>query len=167
MLPLLFSAAATAQQWKTFSADSILFTAKYPETWVNKVKEGKRVFFTSPLDNANDNFKDNINVSVVSNDAFATLKINDVLDDVRAELKKVIQEYTEESSRSFTWNGVDATELVYTGFYTIDLTTKARIKQWFCFYKKRLYTVTFTAAAGNTAHDTTAQKIMDSIKFKD
>lgn len=33
-----------AQDWKIFNDSSILFSAKYPADWVNKVKTDKRVF---------------------------------------------------------------------------------------------------------------------------
>lgn len=168
MLPLLFTATvAAAQQWKTFSADSILFTAKYPDNWVNKVKEGKRVFFTSPLDNAKDNFKENINIKAVYNEAFGTtLKIKETVPEIIAELQKAITDYTEESQRNFTLNGADAVEIIYTGYAASDLSLKARFTQWFCFYKSRLYTLTFAAAADNNTHNATAKKIMESVKFK-
>jgi hypothetical protein len=166
ILPLL-TVSAAAQNWKTFGNDSILFTAKYPDNWVNKIKEGKRVFFTSPVENASDNFKENINIAVVLNEAFGTsITINEALPSVTAQLRTVIEEFTEESSRSFKWNGADAIEIIYTGYSKNDLTLKARFTQWFCFYKKRLYTLTFTAAAGNTTHNATAKTIMESIQFK-
>lgn len=166
ILPLV-TASAAAQNWKTFSNDSILFTAKYPDNWVNKIKEGKRVFFTSPVENARDNFKENINVNVLQNEAFGTsITISEALNKMTAQLRTVIAEFTEESSRSFKWNGADAREIIYTGYSKNDLTLKARFTQWFCFYKKRLYTLTFTAAAGNTTHNATAKKIIESIQFK-
>jgi hypothetical protein len=158
---------AAAQQWKTFSTDSILFTAKYPANWINKVKEGKRVFFTSPLDNAKDNFKENINIRAMYNEDFSTtLKIKETVPEIAAELQKAITDYTEESQRNFTWNGADAVEIIYTGYAAADLSLKARFTQWFCFYKSRLYTLTFAAAADNNTHNTTAKKIMESVKFK-
>lgn len=66
-LLLLLPVASYAQLLKTFNKPDILFTAKYPDNWVNKIKEGNRVFFTSPAESATDDFRQNINVSVTTN----------------------------------------------------------------------------------------------------
>ena len=162
-LPFLMS----AQEWKTYSTDSTLFTAKYPDTWVNRTKENKRVFFTSPLDNDKDDFRENINISVSFNPEFGTTtKITDLFPSVTDQLKSSIDEMTIEVQRNFKWNDTDAAELIYSGYYKDDNSVKIRITQWFCFYQQRLYVVTFTAAFDNALHNETAKKIMNSIKFK-
>ena len=61
---------------------------------------------------------------------------------------------------------VDACEIIYTGYNKIDESIQVRMIQWFCFYKTRLYTVTFTADASKTLHNVNAQKIMTGIVFK-
>jgi PsbP-like protein len=155
------------QQWKTYSNDSILFTAKYPPSWVNKIKEGRRVFFTSPLENDSDNFKENINISVTPNEEFGTkYKITDMVPDILNELKSAIDEMNVETQRDFKWNDADAIELIYTGYSKSDSTLNIRLTQWFCFAKKRLYVATYTASADNTIHTETAKKLLNSIKFK-
>lgn len=156
-----------SQEWKTYSTDSVLFTAKYPSDWVNKIKEGKRVFFTSPLESDKDDFRENINVSVTSNEDFGTTyKIKDMTAGILEELKGAIAEMNVETQRDFKWNDVDGVELSYTGYSKADNTTKVRLTQWFCFAKQRLYVATYTAAINNTSHTETARKILNSIKFK-
>jgi len=44
LILLLIPFSLLAQDWKTFDDTSVAFTAKYPSTWVNKIKDGKRVF---------------------------------------------------------------------------------------------------------------------------
>ena len=48
---------------------------------------------------------------------------------------------------------------------SLDDKMRIRISQWFCFYKSRLYTVTYTATASNTDLKPTALGIMGSIRF--
>jgi hypothetical protein len=156
-----------SQEWKTFADTSILFTAKYPANWTNKIKEGKRVFFTSPADNATDDFFENVNISVTTNAEFGTtVKIKDLFPAVTDQIKSSFNDFTDEGQRFFQWNKMDACEIIYSGLTKSDESTRIRIIQWFCFYKTRLYTVTFTSLASNTTHTATATKIMASILFR-
>jgi len=155
------------QDWKTFTDTAGFFTAEYPSNWVNKVKQGNRVFFTSPASDKADKFLENINISVTENETYGTeLKLADLMPVVISGLKKELDDFKEESTRYFKWNNVDAGELVYTGLNKLDHSFRVRSTQWYCFYKKRLYVLTFIAADGNTSHDKTAHKIMNSILFK-
>jgi PsbP-like protein len=156
-----------AQEWKTFSNDTILFSAQYPPDWVNKIKENKRVFFTSPQENDSDKFRENVNIGVTENPEFGvSYKINDLFPDVTNGLKKSIDQMTLESQRDFKWNDVNAVEIIYTGYSTTAPELKARFTQWFCFKNQRLYIATYTASADNTTHTETAKKILNSVKFK-
>ncbi len=172
---LLFSLAAyqspaqdpSTDGWKNFTDTAGKFTAKYPPTWKNKIKEGNRVFFTSPADNEADQFYENININVSQNPGFGTtVKIRDMFPAVTEQLKPAFRDFQSESQRFFKWNNMDACEIIYTGYNKIDESIKVRMTQWFCFFKTRLYTVTFTAAADNQTHTATAQKIMGGIVFK-
>lgn len=158
---------SAGQQWKTFSDTSIAFTAKYPANWVNKIKEARRVFFTSPSDGAGDNFYENVNVSVTQNSAYGTqVKIKEVVPAVLENIKTAFSEFQAEGERYFKWNNADACEITYSGYNKTNNDYKVRIIQWFCFYKTRLYTVTFTALANTNIHTATAKKIINSIMFK-
>ncbi|MEP6700353.1 MAG: PsbP-related protein [Bacteroidota bacterium] len=163
LLPFL----SVAQQWKTFSDSSIAFTTKYPANWINKIKENNRVFFTSPSDGRSDNFYENVNVSVIQNAAYGNqVKIKDVIPTVIDNLKTVFDEFKSESQRYFKWNKADACEIIYSGYNKTNADYRVRMTQWFCFYKTRLYTVTFTALANTNIHNVTAKKIMNGIIFK-
>ena len=157
---------ASAQDWKQFSDTAIQFTASYPSSWTNKIKDGKRVFFTSPAESETDDFKENINISVTTNPSYGTsVKIRDLFPDVTNRIKGSVQEFKDEGLRFFTFNNQDAAEIKYSGYFDEAKSARVRIIQWFCFYKTRLYTVTFTAKAGNTRLDATALRIMNSIRF--
>lgn len=154
------------ENWKTFIDTAGNFTAKYPPEWKNKIKENNRVFFTSPGENATDNFFENINIAVTQNPAYGTtVKIKDLFPAVTNQLKTDFKEFKSESQRFFKWNNTDACEIIYSGYNKMDESFKVRMIQWFCFYKTRLYTVTYTAAASNTIYTETAKKIMGSIVF--
>lgn len=166
-LSLLIPALLSGQEWKIFADSSVLFTAKYPADWTTKTKEGKRVFFTSPADSPTDDFLENINVSVTTNPGYGTeIKVKDLFPSVMNSLKPAFNEFTEESQRFFKWNNADAAEIIYSGYNKIDTSFKVRMVQWFCFYKTRLYTVSFTSEANNSKHNATARKIMSGIVFR-
>ncbi|MBK8141972.1 MAG: hypothetical protein IPK57_14045 [Chitinophagaceae bacterium] len=168
LLILVLPCVSNAQSWKIFADTGIAFTAKYPASWVNKVKEEKRVFFTSPPDGEKDDFRENINISVKTNAAYGTeLKIKEVVSTVIESLKKSIDNFNLQAENYFKWNNADAVELIYGGTYDINGTsTEVRITQWFCFWNTKLYTATYTALKGVNTHDETAKKILKSILFK-
>jgi hypothetical protein len=156
-----------AQEWKTFNKPDILFTAKYPDSWVNKIKEGKRVFFTSPIEGAADNFAENININVTTKPEFGnTVKIKDIVQEVIQELKKTFNEFKAESEIFMKWNGVEAFEITYTGRPKSDESMEVRIIQRLCFYKTRLYLLTYTALKDSDVYTATAKQIMNSIRFR-
>ncbi|MBL0181918.1 MAG: hypothetical protein IPP96_06325 [Chitinophagaceae bacterium] len=162
MLPLL----SFAQEWKSFTDTAGNFTATYPANWINKIKEGNRVFFTSPSDGTKDGFYENINIKVSYDKVYSTTKVADLFPGVSAQISNSFKEFKEEGLRFFKWNNMDAAELIYSGYSQNDESVKVRCTQWFCFYRSRLYLVTFVADAGTDIHDKTAQKIMSSIVFK-
>ena len=167
LLILVFSFFARGQQWKNFKDSAGRFTARYPASWVNKTKEGNRVFFTSPVDNAADQFYENININITRKEGYGTaVKIKDLFPTVTNSIKKEFLEFKEESLRYFKWNNSDAAELIYSGYSKLDSSIKIRTTQWYCFNNSRLYMATFVAAAGNNLHNGTARKIMSSIVFK-
>ena len=170
---LLFSIVCSAQTvstrgWSRFVDTAGKFTASYPPEWTNKIKAGNRVFFTSPAENAADNFYENINISVTQDPSFGTtLKIQDAVPNVLEQLQKALIEFKLETQKEFKWNGNDAVEIVYTGKNkNMDDDTRVRLVQWFCFYKKRLYVLTYTEEANNKTYSATARAIMNSIIFK-
>jgi hypothetical protein len=166
LLLLLLPLSLLGQAWKTFNDTSCAFTAKYPANWVNKIKEGKRVFFTSPAENKQDEFFENVNISMTKNNGFGKeILIKDVMPSVLGELTKAVDSFTKKTERYFKWNGSDACELIYTG-QAKNTEMNLKITQRFCFSKGRLFTATYTSLLSNTIHIPTARKIFESIKFR-
>ncbi len=167
LLVLLLPLLSFGQEWKKFTDTAGNFTATYPSNWINKIKENNRVFFTSPSAGTSDNFYENINIAVTYNKAYGgDTKINDLFPGVTQQISNSFKDFKEEGLRYFKWNNLEAAELVYSGFNKNDESIKVRCTQWFCFYKSRLYLVTFVADASTNVHNNTAKKIMSGIVFK-
>ncbi|MFZ1785803.1 MAG: hypothetical protein WAU23_11425 [Ferruginibacter sp.] len=167
MLLMLFPIMAFAQDWKIFTDTAGMFTASYPAIWDNKIKTGNRVFFTSPAEKEGDIFRQNVNISVSTNPEYGTsYTIKDVSADVLESVRKSFLSFNEESNTLITWNGIEACEITYTGYSKSDEQIWIRIKQRMCFYKTRLYLVTYVALAEEDVYKATAMKIINSIKFK-
>jgi hypothetical protein len=166
LLILLLPISLLAQEWKTFNDTSCAFTAKYPPDWVNKIKEGKRVFFTSPSENDEDSFLENVNISMTKNEAYGKeIMIKDAIPSVLKEVMNILDDFTKVTERYFKWNNSDACELIYTG-QPKDSELKIKITQWFCFSEGRLFTATYTSLASNTIYAEPAIKILKSISFR-
>ena len=165
-LLLLFPCSLLAQELKIFNDTSFSFTAKYPVSWTNKIKEGKKVFFTSPADGENDHFYENINVSVTKNAAFGNdINVKDAIPSVLKGLNNTIDKFSLESEIYFKWNNNEACELIYTG-QPKNSDLQIKITQWFCFSNERLFTATYTALASNIIYTAPALKILQSISFR-
>lgn len=158
-----------SQTWIRFADSTVSFTASYPSGWTLKIKEGKRVFFTSPAENEEDNFRENINIGMNSNPVYGTsLRIEELLPDVVETLKTQINGFQKTAERLFPFNNSQTAELKYTGIYGLNGdSAKISITQWFCFWKQRLYTITYTSLQGSTRYDADARKIMESIRFRE
>ncbi len=166
LLLLSFPLSLLAQDWRIFKDTSCAFTAKYPPFWVNKIKEGKRVFFTSPSENENDDFLENVNISMTKNATYGTeIKIKDAVPSVLAELTNSLDDFSKTSERYFKWNNTDACEIIYT-CKPKDSEMEIKITQWFCFSKQRLFTATYTAKSNNTVYQVPAENILNSIIFR-
>jgi hypothetical protein len=123
------------------------------------------VFFTSPLENAVDSFRQNVNIGITYNKEFGTtLKVKNVLSDIYKELNRSITDFQPiADEKYFKWNGVDACEISYTGFVQ---DTKAKFIQWFAFSKGRLFTITYSTLEGDDNFLADALKIMKSVVIK-
>ncbi len=154
------------ENWQVFTDTAGHFIARYPADWTNKIKEGNRVFFTSPSENAADNFFENVNISVTSNPAYGTtVKIKDLFPAVIEQIKPSFKDFTLESQRFFTWNNAEACEITYTGIVG-SAVSKLRFNQWFSFHNRKLFTVTYTSRITDKTWSATARKIMSSISFR-
>ena len=163
---LPFLAVAQPGSLKAFKDTAGYFSTKYPSTWTSKIKEGNRVFFTSPADSSSDAFLENINISVTVNTSYATMKVQDLVNEVKVTIPQQFSTYREESIRYFKWNNTDAAEMVGSGLGKTNSGFEIRIKQWYCFYQSRLYVITYVAKEDSHKHDKAALEIMNALIFK-
>ena len=153
-----------AQEWKPFTDTAGYYTATYPETWTQKIKEGNRVFFTSPLETDNDAFRQNVNISTTVSGEFNGEKIKELAPDLVKSLETSYEEYTFIGSRYFTWNGIESYEIIYS-FKPKGLDYLVRTKQWLSIKKDVLYVATYTAPNETDAFAETAIRILNGIRF--
>lgn len=156
-----FKIKKTESGWLNFSDNTVPFTASYPQTWANKINDDKRVFFTSPLDDSTDTFRENINLRAKVSDNI--ISMGTLFPAVITELKKSVGNFSLKGQREFKWNNTNAGEIKFTGQMQNE---NVKITQWYTFYNGKLYVLTYTAADGDSRHDAEAQKIMNSILFK-
>jgi len=155
---------AQAQTWLKFTDVEGKFTAKYPDSWEKKIKEGNRVFFTSPLEYDADPFKQNINIKRTYSADLADTKIRDLIPDMLKALEETYEDYQTLSGKYFKWNGTEAYEYDYS-VKQAEFSFKVRITQWMCFKDGSMYILTYIAPVGPDDMRETALKIMRSIVF--
>ncbi len=169
-LSLLFAISVSAQDWLPFTDSSALFTAKYPATWKSKIKENGAVFFTSPKDGEEDNFLENVNLVTRKNPSFdSSFDLKESMPAILKSLESQMTKFKIVSERYFTWNNQKAAEIKYTldsKGTTDNSVLHIKITQWLSAQNGIFYTATYTSLDGNSLHDKTAVKILQSIRFR-
>ncbi|MEI7471749.1 MAG: PsbP-related protein [Chitinophagaceae bacterium] len=156
---------SVAQKWNNFSNNAIAFTARYPANWTKKIKEGNVVFFTSPAENEEDEFYENVNIRMTEDAAFnSKMKMKSTMPAILEKLTSLLDDFTLITERYFKWNGGDAGEIIYTG-KSQDNGAEVKITQWIGISKGRLFTATYTSLANNTVYLQDSRKILSSIRF--
>lgn len=164
LLVCLLSVMAQAQKMEKFSHDSIPFTATYPAEWEHKIKIDKRVFFTSPLETTEDEFRENVNIAFKENKEFTSaFKLSAIEDAVVESLKKSYKDFKLEQKSAVQFSGSDALQIVYSGFMVALPATRIRIRQVMCSNQGKLWTVTYTSRADTHTWDLAADAIIKSI----
>ena len=164
---MLQSQLGRTQQWLSFADTAAGLTLKFPPDWEQKTDANGRIFFTSPLSEQSDDFRDNINIGYKYNEAYVSMKIlAPAFEALPLQLQKNFDEYKVEKEGYFKVNGIDAYEIIYTGKMKDKLNQSLRFIQWFVVHDLKLYTITFTAEADNKLMTPTALNIMRGITFK-
>jgi hypothetical protein len=165
---LFLAVSSSGQEWKKFEKPNIAFTASYPSSWELKIKEGNRVFFTSPLSTPLDDFRENVNISVTPRPYSETqLTIGMILPALIKKLIETTTSFSLENQRLFTLNEQEVAEIIYKTANKDVSGQVIRATQWFCLYKDRFYVITYTAKEGYKKEDDFAKDLMSSIQFTD
>ncbi len=135
----------------------------FPKDWEEKEgSSGTNVIALSPLQNDQDMFRENVNVTIrdLSGDGSETsLKATAeaAIEDIRTILKNV----QVETSRAETINGMNGWTLVYTGSKD---DFNGKFKQFVIFQGGHAYAITYSAAATDyTTFESDAQKSFNSF----
>lgn len=169
-LSLLFAMSVSAQDWVPFADSNTLFTAKYPATWTSKIKENGTVFFTSPKAGEEDSFLENVNLVTRKNPSFdSSFDLKESMPAILKSLESQMTQFKMISERYFTWNNQKAAEIRYTldsKGTTDNSILHIKITQWLSAQNGVFYTATYTSVNGDSLHDKTAVKILESIRFR-
>lgn len=156
---------AAAQNLVKYSNESIPFTTYYPSDWETKVKTGNRVFFTSPADNDDDNFSENVNIGSKEGKGFTNTFMNPQMgSSILESLKTSFTDFKLEKKSHYKFNGCSAMDVSYTVIMSEVLPGQPiKIRQIMFGKNGVLWTLTFTSKAGDKTWDAAADKIMKSV----
>jgi hypothetical protein len=159
------NAPSTSSELKKYSDPQGRYTVGYPGDWTFNDKAENAIFqLTSPAENSDDKFRQNLNLQIEE------LKPNTTVDEYvqtnMGAVKDLVKGYTEVSSMFFNRNGVRAYQIIYKGRYG-NMTDDIQIKQLFTISTSgKGYVLTYVSKAGERdAFETTANKIFNSFKF--
>lgn len=155
-----------AQIKKTYENKSPNFSVKYPDDWKNKVKEGGRVFFTSPVESDQDTFSENINIGYQLNkDKSNITDLNNQYESLVEYIKPSFNDFKLISHEVLKVNNEKVLELAYEGKLKSQETILLHFTQRFSFNNGYLFTLTLTEIAGVNKWHAKAMEIMNSLKF--
>ena len=154
----------TSSELKKYSDPQGRYSIGYPGDWTFNDKSDNAIFqLTSPAENSDDKFRQNLNLQIEELKANTTIEqyVQTNMDAV----KELVKGYKEVSSMFFNRNGSRAYQIVYKGKYG-DMTYDIQIKQLFVVANNKGYVLTYISKDGERdAFETTANKIFNSFKF--
>lgn len=138
------------------------FTISYPGNWAfNDKPENAVIKITSPKENDNDEFRQNVNLQI--GDYSST--IEDYVSLNMSEVKKLMKGYREVSAMYFNRNSVRAYEVIYKGTYG-EMAYEMQVKQLFVVTKGTAFILTYVSKVDERdAFETTANKIFNTFKY--
>lgn len=155
-----------AQEWLSHTDAANNITVKYPANWLLKTTNEKAVFVvTSPAENDNDLFKENINVIVRElPNGGEGVKMKDIADAVESKIPTAVDNFVLNYSKTIKWLGVDAKEVSYGGNSKSGGMAVGFIQR-IAINKGRLVLATYTCEGGRTdVYKEAALKIISSMK---
>jgi hypothetical protein len=163
--PVVTASKPVAQEWLSHTDDEEDITVKYPSNWELKTSNEKATFIlTSPDENDNDQFKENINVIVreLPNGGVG-VKMKDIVDAVESKIPTAVDNFVLNYSKTIKWLGVDAREVSYSGNSKSGGMAVAFIQR-IAISKGRLVLATYTYAGGKAdVYKATALQVINSI----
>jgi hypothetical protein len=156
---------AVPQNWLSYTDTANNITVKYPGDWTLKTSNPKVVFvLTSPLENNDDKFRENINLIVRSlpgGGEGVTLK--DISDAVESKIPQAVDNFKLQYSKTVKWQGADAKEVSYGG-NDKSSGTAINFIQRIAINQGRMVVVTYTCAGGkDDIYKATALQVINGI----
>lgn len=160
--PTTTTTTSGSSELTKYSDPQSRFTISYPGNWAfNDKPENAVIKITSPKENDNDDFRQNVNLQI--GDYSAT--IEDYVSLNMSEVKKLMKGYREVSAMYFNRNSVRAYEVIYKGTYG-DMAYEMQVKQLFVVTKGTAYILTYVSKVDERdAYETTANKIFNTFKY--
>jgi hypothetical protein len=158
------SGTNTSSELKKYSDPQGRFTIGYPGEWkLNDNTDNAVLQITSPLENDNDKFKQNINLQI--EEVKSGMTVDEYVNSNMDAVKGMIKNYREVSAMYFNRNGSRAYQITYKGKYG-DMTYEMQIKQLFTIANGKAYILTYVSKEDERdAFETTANKIFNSFKY--
>ena len=141
------------------------FTISYPQNWtLNDKSESAVLQITSPKENDNDDFRQNLNLQIEDMNGKST-NLDDYVRTNMNAVKDLVKGYKEVSSMFFNRNGSRAYEVVYKGRYG-DMGYDIQLRQLFTIVNNKAYILTYVSKADERdALETTANRIFNTFKY--
>lgn len=160
--PTTTSSNTGSSELTKYSDPQSRFTISYPGNWAfNDKPENAVIKITSPKENENDDFRQNVNLQI--GDYNST--VEDYVTTNMSEVKKLMKGYREVSAMYFNRNSVRAYEIIYKGTYG-DMAYEMQVKQLFVVTKGTAYILTYVSKENERdAFETTANKIFNTFKY--
>ncbi|MFN4285461.1 MAG: hypothetical protein ACK4E8_05795 [Lacibacter sp.] len=141
------------------------FTISYPGSWIlNDKSESSILQLTSPKENDDDDFRQNLNLQIEDMSGKST-SLDEYVRTNMEGVKDLVKGYTEVSSMFFNRNGIRAYEVVYKGRYG-SMEYDIQVRQLFSIANNKAYVLTYISKADERdALETTANRIFNTFKF--
>ncbi len=162
-LALLAQSADTA--WRLYKHPDALFSLRYPPGWSTRTDESGRVFFTSPLQSENDNFRENINISASKSPGLTQQDLLNGAADIIADLKANMTDFELLEQKTWPQSGAEGLQFTYKAHIPSIGDLDLQFVQRFFIKGPTLYTITFTGLSFDASLRAAGMRLLNSIRF--
>ncbi len=159
---LLLSCSSQTGKWKTFKGEN--FTIDYPADWElnenNKI--GASFVLLSPLESAQDLFKENVNL-LIQDLSGQSIDLNKYVEITENQVKTMLPNSTLIESKRIKNSSQEYQHMIYSGDQG---TNHLKFEQYFWVISNKAYVLTLTCEENKfDAYKQTGEKILNSFKF--
>ena len=154
--------AQTTTKWKTFKGSN--FTVEYPAQWeLNENKQtGTSFILFSPLESAQDLFKENVNL-LIQDLSGQNIDLNKYVEITENQVKTMLPNSTLIESKRMKNGSQEYQKMIYSGDQG---NNHLKFEQYFWVISNKAYILTLTCEQNKFAdYKETGEKILNSFKF--